>query len=154
MYLKICTIPLCIGEWISRYNNISPKVVVVGNHFRWKWEWSYFWTNFSYHKFDILFNNACVTLADKFAWVPSLSKKLLIIVYVLMLAKLFRNVVPKFPYLADNKSFPSLYTRLSTIEKSCFINHHIPTTFGCHGYMFGYVLDRSFTYTMVSAKFL
>ncbi len=46
--------------------------------------------------------------------------------------------------LADNKSFPSLYKRLSTIEKSCFINHHIPTTFGCHGYV--WICFRSFFY--------
>ena len=43
----------------------------------------------------------------------------------------------------------SIAKRLSTIKKCwCYINHHIPTTFGCHGNVFG-LLDYLFTNTMV-----
>ncbi len=59
----------------------------------------------------------------------------------LVLDKLFRNVVPEFPYtLADNdRSFPSLSD--CPLDFLLLINHHIPTTFGND---FGYILEYSF----------
>ncbi len=58
-------------------------------------------------------------------------------------------------YLSRKRLVIFIAKRLSTIEKCwCYINHHIPTTFGCHGNRFGYVLDNLFTNTMVSSYFL
>ena len=44
-----------------------------------------------------------------------------------MLDKLFRNVVPEFPYLSRQRLVFSIAKRLSTIQHFCiYINHHIP----------------------------
>ncbi len=65
------------------------------------------------------------------------------------------KVVPQFPYLSRQRLIFPIAKRFSTIEDFCsYINHHIPTTFGFHGKMFGNILEYSLIYTMISATFL
>ena len=54
-----------------------------------------------------------------------------------MLDKLFKNVVPQFPYLSRQQLVFSIAKRLSTIKHFCSYNHHIPTTFDLYGSDFG-----------------
>ncbi len=73
--------------------------------------------------------------------------------------KLFRNVVPEFPSLSQQRFVFFIAKRLSTIiiqdiQFLLLYNYHIPTTFGSHKTNFEYILEYSFIYTMVSVKFL